>query len=267
MLRLSSLVLLGIASQALAQKGPGNLDVPADAKNLPLECQDILFEAGVTNEFKASRAYSNKFHVAMKLSSTAKDTQDVLALPVLSGVQPTHQYTKEYDRGFVAPLTYQQACALDKDPRVGYVSACDSVECDPDTAPVAIGPPGTAGVTNAPKISGLSSACAKVIWYTLAGLDPRTVVPGEFVAITKVWVKPQDSDAYFNNFAGKIANKEAEEHGVYTGKWTQQQVCDIEKNPMVSYIDAQEPEGMGPPGGQGGGPGGPKGKGPKGGRG
>jgi hypothetical protein len=33
---------------------------------------------------------------------------------------------------------------------------------------------------------------------------------------------------------------------------------------MVSYIDAQEPEGMGPPGA---GPGGPKGKGPgKGGR-
>ena len=118
MFRLSSLVLLGIASQALAQKGQGNLDVPSDAKNLPLECQDILFEAGVTNEFKASKAYTNKFHVAMKLSSTAKDTQDVLALPVIAGVKPTHSYTKEYDRGFVAPLTYQQACALDKDPRV-----------------------------------------------------------------------------------------------------------------------------------------------------
>jgi hypothetical protein len=119
-------------------------------------------------------------------------------------------------------------------------------------------------VTNAPKINGLSGECAKVIWYTLAGLDPRTVVPGEFVAITKVWVKPQDSDAFFNKFAGKIPNRDAEEHGVYTGKWTQQQVCDIEKNPMVSYIDAQEPEGMGPPGGAPG----PKGKGPgKGGRG
>jgi hypothetical protein len=117
MFKLSSLVLLGIASQALAQKG-GNLDVPSDAKNLPLECQDILFEAGVTNEFKASRAYSNKFHVALKLSSTPKDAKDVLALPILAGVKPTHSYTKEYDRGFVAPLTYEQACALDKDPRV-----------------------------------------------------------------------------------------------------------------------------------------------------
>ncbi len=115
-------------------------------------------------------------------------------------------------------------------------------------------------MTNAPKINGLPSACAKVIWYTLAGLDPRTVVPGEFVAITKVWVKPQDSDAYFSKFAGKLPNREAEEHGVYTGKWTQQEVCEIEKNPMVSYIDAQEPEGMGPPGA----PPGPKGKGPQG---
>jgi hypothetical protein len=263
MFRLSSLVLLGIASQALAQKGPGNLDVPADAKNLPLECQDILFEAGVTNEFKASKAYSNKFHVALKLSSTAKDAQDVLTLPALAGVKPTHSYTKEYDRGFVAPLTYEQACALDKDPRVGYVSACDSVECDPDTSPVAIGPPGSAGVTNAPSINGLQGECAKIIWYTLAGLDPRTVVPGEFVAITKVWVKPQDSDAFFNKFAGKVSDREAEAHGVYAGKWTPQQVCEIEKNPMVSYIDAQEPEGMGPPPGAGG----PKGKGPgKGGR-
>jgi len=256
-----SLVLLGIASQAFAQKG-GNLDVPSDAKNLPLDCQDILFEAGVTNEFKASKAYTNKFHVALKLSATAQDATAVLA--TLGGVKPTHSYNKEYDRGFVAPLTYQQACALDKDPRVGYISACDSVECDPDNSPVAIGPPGTAGVTNAPKTTGLESACAKVIWYTLAGLDPRTVVPGEFIAITKVWVKPEESDAYFNKFANKISNKEAEAHGVYTGKWTQQEICEIEKNPMVSYIDAQEPEGSGPP--QGGPSSGPKGKG-KGGRG
>lgn len=118
-------------------------------------------------------------------------------------------------------------------------------------------------MTNAPQISGLQEPCRSVIWYTLAGLDPRTVVPGEFIAMTKVWVKPQDSDAFFNKFAGKIPNKDAEEHGQYTGKWTYQQVCEIEKNPMVSFIDAQEPEGMGPPAG----PGGPKGKGPKGGRG
>jgi len=120
-------------------------------------------------------------------------------------------------------------------------------------------------VTNAPSVNGLQGACAKVIWYTLAGLDPRTVVPGEFVAITKVWVKPQDSDAFFNKFSGKLPNREAEAHGVYSGKWTPQQVCEIEKSPMVSYIDAQEPEGMGPPPGAGPGP---KGKGPgKGGRG
>jgi hypothetical protein len=118
MLRLSSLVLLGILSQVFAQRG--NLDVPADAKSLPLDCQDILFEAGVTNEFKASKAYSPNYHVALKLSSTAKDASDILTLPALQGVLPLHSYTKEYDHGFVAKLTYQQVCALDKDNRVFY---------------------------------------------------------------------------------------------------------------------------------------------------
>jgi hypothetical protein len=110
--------LLGIASQTLAQ-GRGNIDVPADAKNLPLECQDILFDAGVTNEFKASKMYNNKFHVALKISTSAQDAKSVLTLPALAGVKPTHSYDKPYDKGFVAPLTYTQACALDKDPRVG----------------------------------------------------------------------------------------------------------------------------------------------------
>jgi len=260
MLRLSSLVLLGVLSQVFAQKGPGGLDVPADAKSLPLDCQDILFEAGVTNEFKASKAYTTNYHVALKLSSTAKDASDLLTLPALQGVSPLHSYTKEYDLGFVAKLSYQQACAMDKDPRVGYISVCDSVECDPDTSPVAIGAPGTAGVTNAPSLTGLTSACAKVVWYTVAGLDPRTVVPGEFVAITKVWVPPKDSDTFFNKFSGKLSNAEAEAHGVYTGKWTPQELCEIEKNPMVSYVDAQEPL---PPSGAAPAP---KGKGPKGGR-
>jgi hypothetical protein len=120
--------------------------------------------------------------------------------------------------------------------QVSYLSVCDAIECSPDNSPVAIGPPGTAGVVNAPSLTGLSSECAKVYWYVLAGLDPKTVVPGEFVAVTKAWVPPQDADAFFNKFSGKIPNAEAQAHGAYTGKWTPQQVCEIEKNPMVSVL-------------------------------
>jgi hypothetical protein len=120
------LSLLGLVSQALCTSSARNarrqanpsLDVPADAKTLPLDCQDSIFIAGVSAEFKASKASTDEYFVQFKLSADAKDVADVLAQPLFKGVKVIQPYTKEYDRGFSAKLSYEQVCALDKDAKV-----------------------------------------------------------------------------------------------------------------------------------------------------
>jgi hypothetical protein len=97
-----------------------SLDVPADATKLPQDCQDSLFAAGVTAELKSSKAFTGEYFVQLKLSATEKDITDVLAQPTFKDVKMIHKYTKEYDRGFSAKLSYEQVCALDKDARVNH---------------------------------------------------------------------------------------------------------------------------------------------------
>jgi hypothetical protein len=125
------LSLLGVISQSLgssSQKrqtsGPstGASDVPADAKNLSRDCQDTLYHAGVTAEFKASPANTDEYFVPLKLSAAASSVADILALPSMKGVKTVQTYTKEFDRGFSAKLTYEQVCSLDKDARVRFLS-------------------------------------------------------------------------------------------------------------------------------------------------
>jgi hypothetical protein len=122
------LSLLGLVSQSLGalsdridrrQANPAS-DVPADAKTLPLDCQDSLFAAGVNAEFRNSKAFTGEYFVQLKLSATEKDIADVLAKPPLTDVKMIQKYTKEYDRGFSAKLKYEQVCALDQDARVSH---------------------------------------------------------------------------------------------------------------------------------------------------
>jgi len=108
------LCLIAAISQSYAQ-APAD-DVPDDAKSLSTDCQDSLFMAGVTAAFKKSPKYSDKYDVELKLSATPKDLADVIAS--LKDVTPSLKYDVDYDRGFIAKLTYAQVCALDKDPRV-----------------------------------------------------------------------------------------------------------------------------------------------------
>jgi hypothetical protein len=122
------LSLLGLISHSLCvlnsridrRQADPSLDVPTDAKKLPQACQDSLFAAGVSAEFKNSKAFTGEYFVQLKLSATAKDITDVLAQPPLTGVKMIQTYTKEYDRGFSAKLSYEQVCALDKDARVSH---------------------------------------------------------------------------------------------------------------------------------------------------
>jgi hypothetical protein len=119
--------LLGLVSQSLStsvdrierRQAPAADDVPADAKKLPLDCQDSLYTAGMTAEFKASKAYTDEYFVQLKLSASAKDVTDILG--TVSGVKATQTYTREYDRGFAAKLSYEQVCSLDKDARVSHL--------------------------------------------------------------------------------------------------------------------------------------------------
>jgi ADP-heptose:LPS heptosyltransferase len=118
--------LLGLVSQSLCtpndtierRQATVSDDVPTDAKKLPLDCQDSLYYAGMTAEFKASKAYTDEYFVQLKLSAGAKDVTDVLA--TMAGVKAIQTYTREDDRGFSAKLSYEQVCALDKDARVSY---------------------------------------------------------------------------------------------------------------------------------------------------
>ena len=129
--------ILGVLSQSLCtstianqkrQANNPNDDVPADAKKLSADCQDILYTAGVTSGFRASKANSDEYFVGLKLSTTANDVKEILALPYMTGVKTIQTYTQDYDRGFTAKLTYQQVCSLDKEARVRY--RCSFVETE-----------------------------------------------------------------------------------------------------------------------------------------
>jgi hypothetical protein len=113
--------------------------------------------------------------------------------------------------------------------------ACDAQLCAAAKAPEKppLGPTST-GVKGAPDVKGLSESCAKVVWYTVMEYDPASVDPGKYVAETKIYVSQKEADAFFLSLPGIIRNQAAEADGFYAGKWTNAQLCDIEKNAIVS---------------------------------
>jgi hypothetical protein len=114
--------LLGLVSQSFGQAPGAADDIPNDAKSLSKDCQDSLYAAGITAAFRASKAFTGEYLTTLKLSATLKDVADLLASPQFPNIRPIQRYTKEYDIGFSAKLTYQQVCALDKDQRVSLPS-------------------------------------------------------------------------------------------------------------------------------------------------
>jgi hypothetical protein len=126
------LSLLGAVSQTAATKqfarrqAPNGQidprdDIPADAKNLPNDCKAIIYGTGMTAAFKTSKPNPDTYFVQLKFSTTA---QDVPAVAGLVNVKTINVYTKDWDRGFTAKLSYDQVCKLDKDARV---SRCHSI--------------------------------------------------------------------------------------------------------------------------------------------
>lgn len=232
-----------------AQPGqPGQVqDVPADAKSLPLTCQDSIYISGMTAEFKQANPQVDQYHVALKLSASPNDVQDVIAKNGLTALQT---YTKDYDRGFVAKLNYGQLCTLDKDSRVGTISVCAGPNaCAPEdrNAKAFPGPSANSGIKGAPNVQGLSEQCAKVVWYTITEYDAATVVPDEYVAVVKVWVTPKEAQQYFSSQPGYKQNPMAEANGYFSGKWNHDQLCAIERSPLVAWVETMEAP---PPGGQ-----------------
>jgi len=214
-------------------------DVPADAKNLPLDCQDILWNSGVTAGFKASTSNTDEYYVSLKLSADAKDAADLLTLPFMKGVKTIQTYSHEYERGFTAKLNYEQVCSLDKEARVSYVQVCIKKLCVPETAPAkpVPTPSKNSGIKGAPDITGLSDQCARVVWYTITEFNPLTLEADRYDALTKIWVSQKDADAFFLGQTGIIRNETWEKDGWYSGKWTYAQLCEIEKSPLVSRIE------------------------------
>jgi hypothetical protein len=263
------LSLLGVVSQSLAtsnvRRQAGADDIPNDAKSLSKDCQDSIYAAGVTAAFKASKAFTGEYLTTFKLSASLKDVTDLLASSAFKSIKPIQRYTKEYDIGFSAKLNYEQVCALDKDGRVSAVVVCERDRCSPenDLGPPVPPPALNSNIKGAPNIAGLSPVCARVVWYTVTEFDPATVDPGKYVAETKVWVTQKDSDAFFLKMPGIIRNPSAEADGFYAGKWTNAQLCEVEKSPLVYHVETMSKP---PPKGAGG-----KGKGtgppPKGGKG
>ncbi|KAF2674672.1 hypothetical protein BT63DRAFT_408837 [Microthyrium microscopicum] len=244
MLSLSTyLAILGSVSHVLGQQGAapsGPPPLPADAQSLPADCKAILSHAG-------TKSSGEEHFVSFKLSATAADVSSVLGLPALSGVKAIQSYTQDFDRGFTAKLTYQQICAVDKDPKVAIVLACDAQLCAPAKTPDKPVPgPGSAGIKGAPDTTGLNAQCAKVVWYTVTEYDPATIDPGKYVAETKIWVLQKEADAFFLGLPGIIRNQAAEADGFYAGKWTNQQLCDIEKSGLVSRVETMELPGAAP---------------------
>jgi hypothetical protein len=248
------------ATPAAAPAAPSEpvVEVPADAKKLPKQCQDILVFSGMTAAFKASPANTGEYLVQLKISATATDVATILALPVLKGVKAINTYTKEYDRGFTAKLSYEQVCALDKEARVSHhaiplttpqltwlspsikisiILVCNGKICAPETAAnTLIGPSANSGLAGAPDVSKLPEQCARVVWYTVTEYAVETIDPGKYEARTKVWVTRADADAFFAKIPGYVKNEIEEDSGYYSGSWTHEQLCEIEKSPLVSFV-------------------------------
>jgi hypothetical protein len=89
---------------------------------------------------------------------------------------------------------------------------------------------------DAPKLSGLSESCARVVWYTLTDYDAATRDPEIYEAKTKIWVPKKDAEAFFLSLPGLVRNQAAEAGGYYAGKWNYTQLCDIEKSKLVSLM-------------------------------
>jgi hypothetical protein len=78
----------------------------------------------------------------------------------------------------------------------------------------------------------LDPDCARVISYTIK----NAVGPyhkGLYLAVTKVWTTQGETDAFFAKFPKTSTGSEA--IGYYGGKWTPQQLCEIEKSKLVSF--------------------------------
>jgi hypothetical protein len=105
--------------------------------------------------------------------------------------------------------------------------------CEPDTEP--------SSIPRFSDVAKLSEACASVVWYMYltTGATPFYYVPETFRAGTKPWVNKTEADKFFKTKKGTISKTKA---GIYTGKWSLQDLCDIEKHEMVSprpYISLQ----------------------------
>jgi hypothetical protein len=117
------------------------------------------------------------------------------------------------------------------------ISVCERDLCAPSNPASKIpGPSEASTVKGAPNLSGLSESCARVVWYTVTEANPATIDPGKYEAKIKMWVEQKDADAFFLPMAGLIRNTTNESHGYYTGKWSNSQLCDIEKNRLVSSL-------------------------------
>jgi len=242
------LALLGMVSlssssslnRRQAESSDPSLDVPEDAKSLPKDCQDILFVAGVNAAFKAGKNYTDEYVVSLKLSTTADDVTNILAAPYMAGVTPKYVYTREFNRAIIAKLTYQQVCSLDRDARVTVVLVCEPDLCQaepPPTKDTRPGPSLNSGLEGAPDVSGLTPECARVVWYTITDYSPSSFIPGMYEAWAKIWPTKAEVDAYFEKQPGTIRNAAREARGYYQGNWTYPQLCEIEKNVLVSRVE------------------------------
>lgn len=119
MLNYRNIVLLAVAALAYAQAATPQDDVPDDAASLSNECKDILFASGMSKSFKSSPNYTDSYDVELKLSATSADLEDVIKK---TKVTPTLKFDTDSDRGFVAKLSYQQVCDLDKESKVCIAS-------------------------------------------------------------------------------------------------------------------------------------------------
>lgn len=62
-----------------------------------------------------------------------------------------------------------------------------------------------------------------------------TIIAGQYIALTKIWVTTEAADAFFAKLPSMKTGDE--QGGHYGGKWTPQQLCDVEKSGLVSCVD------------------------------
>jgi hypothetical protein len=116
------------------------------------------------------------------------------------------------------------------------ISVCELDLCVAESSVSELPAPSTnSAIKGAPNISGLPESCARVVWYTITESDPATIDPGKYIAKIKMWVEQKDADAFFLPLPGLIRNATLESRGYYRGTWSNTQLCDIEKNRLVSY--------------------------------